>query len=286
MWSYYHLGVPTFSLDLWTPPEAKADDTAKTGITPESLEAMTADAFVAMGEEKIGAFLKEVGAPADTKPAMLLEEVKSGKLTLKQVAGMLKQMPKPKEPGAANPKEQARLAFSDAELQGAGFLPWKGFTHPQLGEVEIGGFVPFGDTTPPPARIQKLVEGQVPWILKLAGRLPRLSIDAARSEARGAGVHALTLWVRNEGTLPFPTAMGKKNRHVPAAIVTLEGKGVTLLSGHARTPVNDVESGRSVKLEWLLQAPPRTVIDFTLESPNAWGGTTRVALDGAQGGAR
>ena len=286
LWSYYHLGVPTFSLDLWTPPEAKADEKEKTGMTAESLEAMTPEAFVALGEQKIAAFLKEVGAPEEVKAPMLLEGVKSGRMTPKQMAGMLKQMPKPKEAGAADPKEQARLAFSDAELQGAGFLPWKTFVHPQLGEVEIGGFVPFGDTTPPPARLQKLLEGQVPWVLKLAGRLPRLALDGAKAEARGGGVHAITAWVRNDGSLPFPTAMGKKNRHVPAAIVTLEGAGVTLLSGRKRTPVNDVESGRSVKVEWLVAAPAGATIDLTLESPNAWGGTTRVSLGGARGGAK
>ena len=286
LWSYYQLGVPTFSMDLWTPPEAEKAEGEKTGITPESLEAMTPDAFVALGEDKIGKFLKEVGAPDDVKPAMLLEGVKSGKMTPKQMAGMLKEMPKPKEPGAADPKEQALIAFSDAQLGGAGFFAWKPFTHPQLGEVEIGGFAPFGDTTPPPAMLQKLLEGQVPWALKLAARLPRLGFGPARAEARGAGIYAVTAWVENAGALPFPTAMGKKNQHVAAAVVTLKGKGVTLLSGHERTAVNDVESGRSVKLEWLVQAPPRTVLDLTLASPNAWGGATKVALDGGQGGAK
>ena len=33
LWSYYHLGVPTFSMDLWTLPEAKAEEKEKSGIT-------------------------------------------------------------------------------------------------------------------------------------------------------------------------------------------------------------------------------------------------------------
>ncbi len=41
LWSYYHLGVPVFSMDLWTLPEVKAEEKEKSGITPESLEAMT-----------------------------------------------------------------------------------------------------------------------------------------------------------------------------------------------------------------------------------------------------
>ena len=154
LWSYYHLGVPTFSMDLWTLPEVKAEEKEKSGITPESLEAMTPDAFVALGEAKIAAFLKEVGAPDTIKPAMLLEGVKSGKMTPKQMAGMLKQMPKPKDASGADPKQKALLAFSDKELQGKGYVTWTPFKHPTLGDVEIGGMVPFTDTTPPAAMVQ------------------------------------------------------------------------------------------------------------------------------------
>ena len=104
---------------------------------------MTSDAFVALGEAKIAAFLKEVGAPDNIKPAMLLEGVKCGKMTPKQMAGMLKQMPKPKDSAGADPKQKALLAFSDKDLQGAGFVAWTPFKHPQLGDVEIGGFAPY-----------------------------------------------------------------------------------------------------------------------------------------------
>lgn len=286
LWSYYHLGVPTFSLDLWTPPEVKADEKAKTGIDAESLEAMTPDAFLALGEAKIGAFLQEVGAPPDIKPPMLIEGVKAGRMTPKQMAGMLKQMPKPKDAAGADPRQKSLLAFSDKELQGAGFLAWKAFRHPQLGEVEIGGFAPFADTTPPPARLQALLEGQVPWALGLAERLPRLKIGPTRVQARGAGVYAVTAWVENTGRLPFPTAMGKKNQHVGPAVVTLDAQGVTFLAGRRRTVVTDVDSGRSVKLEWLVQAPDRTVLDVTLASATAGSDAGKITLTGGQGGAK
>jgi hypothetical protein len=286
LWSYYHIGVATFSLDFWTPPEVKADDKAKTGITAETLEAMAPDAFVALGEAKIAAFLEEVGAPGNVKAATLLDGVKAGKMTPKQMAGMLRQMPKPKDAAGADPKQKALLAFSDKDLQGRGFVAWKPFAHPQLGEVEIGGFAPYADTTPPPAMIKSLVEGQAPWLLELAKKLPRLKIGPTRVEAKGAGVYALTAWVENTGSLPFPTAMGKKNQHVAPAVLTLDGKGLTFLSGRKRTPINDVDAGRSVKLEWLIQAPERGALDLVLESTNAWSDRGTIALGSAQGGAK
>jgi hypothetical protein len=286
LWAYYHIGVPSFSLDFWTPPEARADEKEKTGITADTLEAMTPDAFVALGEAKIAAFLKEVGAPDTIKPTMLLEGVKSGKATPRQMAGMLRQMPKPKDAAGADPKQKTLLAFSDKELKGAGFVAWKPFKHPQLGEVEIGGFVPYADTTPPPAMIKTLVEGQAPWVLQLAAKLPRLSLGQTTVQAKGAGVYAVTAWVQNTGALPFPTAMGKRNQHVAPAVLTLDGKGVTFLSGRKRTPLNDVEAGRSVKIEWLLQAPAGTSVGLVLESANARGDAAKVGLDGGQGGAK
>jgi hypothetical protein len=291
LWSYYHLGVPVFTMDLWTLPEVKTEEKEKSGITPESLEAMTPDAFVALGEAKVAAFLKEVGAPDNIKPAMLLEGVKSGKMTPKQMAGMLKQMPKPKDSTGADPKQKAQLAFSDKELQGKGFVPWTPYRHPTLGDVEIGGFAAFGDTTPPAAMIKTLLDGQVPWVLKLAEKLPRLKILKSEATSRGAGVWAVTVWVENAGYLPFPTAMGRKNRHVGPAVLLFGGKdgakGVTFLSGRARTPINEIDGGRSVKLEWVVQVPPTvTSVDLALESPTAWGDSGRIAFGPAQGGAK
>ncbi len=278
-------------MDLWTLPDVKADDKEKSGITLESLEAMAPDAFVALGEPKIAAFLKEIGAPDSIKPAMLVEGVKSGKMTPKQMAGMLKQMPKPKDSSGADPKQKALLAFSDKDLQGKGYVNWAPFKHPQLGDVEIGGMVPFADTTPPASMVKPLLDGQLPWVLKLAEKLPRLKILKSEAQAKGAGVYALTLWVENAGYLPFPTAMGRKNLHVPPAIVLLGGKGgakdVTFLSGRTRTTIDAIDGGRSAKLEWLVQvAPTKTGIDVAVESANAGGDTGRINLGGGQGGAK
>jgi hypothetical protein len=286
LWSYYHLGVPTFSLDFWTLPEAKTEEKEKSGITAESLEAMTPEAFVALGEAKIATFLKEVGAPENIKPAMLLEGVKAGKMTPRQMAGMLKQVPKPKDATGGDPKQRAWLAFSDKDLGGKGFAKWTPVSHPTFGEVEVGGFVPFGDTTPPATLVKPLLEGQVPWIVKLAERLPRLRILKSEVEPKGGGVYGVSLWVENAGALPFPTAMGQKNQHVAPAVVTLEGKGLTFLSGRARTAIPAVDAGRSAKLQWLVQAPAAAAVEARLQSANAWGDTATITLAQAQGGVK
>jgi hypothetical protein len=196
-------------------------------------------------------------------------------------------MPKPKDTDSGDPKIRALIAFSDRDLQGKGFVKWTPWKHPQLGEVEVGGPVPFADTTPPASMLKTLLDGQVPWALKLSERLARLKIQKTEVKARGAGVFEVTMWIENGGYLPFPTAMGKKNQHVGPAVVTLRGDGITFLSGRNRTPVNEIEGGKAAKLQWLVYSTggDRT-LQVALESPNAGGDTTQVTLAAGQGGAR
>ena len=116
LWSYYQLGLPSFALDFWTLPEVKEEKKADAAITPDQLEKMTKDEFLALGEEKIDAFLKASGAPAQFKAKQVIDMVKGGQIDPKRMAEMMKQMPKPPSEEGSDPKEKALLAF---ERQGA-----------------------------------------------------------------------------------------------------------------------------------------------------------------------
>ena len=98
LYAYYQLGLPSFSLDFWTLPEVK-EEKKEADITPEKLEKMTNDEFIALGEEKVDAFLKASGAPAQFKAKQLFEGLKAGQMTTKQMAEMMRQMPKPPSRG-------------------------------------------------------------------------------------------------------------------------------------------------------------------------------------------
>ena len=248
-------------MDLWTLPEVKAEEKEKSGITAESLEGMTPDAFVALGEAKIAAFLKEVGAPDNIKPAMLLEGVKSGKMTPKQMAGMLKQMPKPKDAGAAPTRSRRRSSPSATRnSQGKGFVAWTPFKHPTLGDVEIGGFAAFGDTDAAAGDDQAAARraGAVGAAAGSEAAAPEDPEDRGEADGRGrlrrhrlGGEHGLPAVPDGDGAQEPPRAAGR------AAVRRQErAKDVTFLSGRARTPINEVDGGRSVKLEWLVQVPP------------------------------
>ncbi|MCP5104836.1 MAG: hypothetical protein GY950_15730, partial [bacterium] len=113
LWAYYHLGLPSFALDFWTLPKLK-EKKKTAAITPDKLEKMSNEEFLALGKEKIAAFLKSSGAPPNIKAEMIINGLKNGRMTTKRMAGMLKRMGggKTKSKGGADPKEKALLEFS------------------------------------------------------------------------------------------------------------------------------------------------------------------------------
>lgn len=270
LWSYYHLGLPVFSMDLWAVPKMKKDKKESSGLTVESLETMTADEFVAVGEEKVALFLKESGAPEQFGADRLIAMIKERQLTLKQLAGMMKQMPEPEgDDEKGDPKEQAILAFSDEYLDGKGFVNWKAYEHPTLGQVEIGGFIPFVDINPPVFMLDSLLDLHLPWVFELITRMPELKIADSKITDRGAGVFQIEIWIENKGFIPFVTAMGKRNKIPVPAIITVNGNGIELLAGKERTSLNELDGKKAVKFTWLIRSDKKTDITVKLESKTA-----------------
>ncbi len=281
LWSYYHLGLPSFALDFWTPPEVKEDKPGDE-ITPEKLEAMSNEEFIALGEEKVDAFLKSVGAPDQFKAKQVFEALEGGMMDTKKMAEMLKQMPKPPAEGGADPKDKALLAWSDKELEGKGFAEWTSFDHPTLGEVEIGGAVPFADNTPPPRMIKDLLEGQVPWVFEISKRMARIKISEVKVKALGGGVYELKAWVENAGVLPYPTAMGRRNQRILPVIVTVRGDGLRIVEGKPRSPVASIPGLGTNEVTWIVQTDKSIEVEVKAETRSAWSDSRTVALGGAK----
>lgn len=281
LWSYYHLGLPVFTMDLWGLPRPKEEKKEGNGTTPESLEKMSSEEFLALGEEKITAFLKERGAPARYSAKMVMGMVGGGQMKPAQMAAMMKQMPAPKKDGKkGDPKETALIAFSDKHPDGKGFVPWTAYRHPALGDVEIGGFAPFADNTPPASMVDSLLDLHLPYVFELVKRLPKMSIALSKVTEKGGGVYQLEVWVTNEGYLPFPVAMGKRNKIPAPAIMTLEGDAIEILSGKKRTSVNEMGGMKSARYVWLVRSPKKGTVTVRLESKQAGNDTEKITIGG------
>lgn len=281
LWSYYHLGLPVFTMDFWGVPKPKEEKKENSGITTESLEKMSSEEFLALGEEKIAVFLKESGAPAQYSAKMVMGIVSGGQMKPAQMAAMMKQMPAPgKDEKKGDPKETALLAFSDKHLAGKGFVPWTAYKHPTLGDVEIGGFAPFTDNTPPEAMVDSLLDLHLPYLFELVKRLPKLAIADVKVTGKGGGVYQVEAWVTNEGYLPFPTAMGKRNKIPAPAIITFEGEGIEIFSGKKRTPLNEMGGMKSARYLWLVRSPKKGTLTIRLESKQAGNDTEKITIGG------
>ena len=266
LWAYYHLGVPSFSMNLFSVPKVK-EEKKKDGdaLSMDDVEKMTADDFSALGEEKIDTFLKANNAPDRFNAKGVIEMMKSGRFSPKQMVGMIKNMSKPEKEDELSEKDIALLAYSEKELEGKGFAPWQKYNHPTLGEVEIGGYVPYLESSPKAEKIDSLLMVQLPWLLQLSKKLPDITLTNEKITDLGAGVYKLEIYVENKGYLPYPIAMGQRNSQPAPVVVILEGD-IELLEGIKRTPLGNIGGNQVKKLTWLIKADKKPTISAKIES--------------------
>ncbi|MBS1719762.1 MAG: carboxypeptidase [Armatimonadetes bacterium] len=95
------------------------------------------------------------------------------------------------------------LKWSDEKLDGKGYVDWKPFNHPQLGEVEIGGWDShYAFRNPPPQFLESEITPLAEWAMWQASCSPLLAVHAEQIERLGDGHARIRLAVRNVGWLP------------------------------------------------------------------------------------
>jgi murein tripeptide amidase MpaA len=188
------------------------------------------------------------------------------------------------------------LKWSDQNLDGEGFASWKSFNHPQLGQVEIGGFdlirywfnVPFD-------RLEKEVAPHSEWLVQLALATPRLAVRSFTAEPAGEGLWKLQLVVENTGWMPTngtQQALDQKIIEGVRAELTLPA-GAKLVEGKPSEELSQL-AGRTVQrstaswwgytpgtpdravADWIVAAPAGTAI--TAKASQVRAGTARAAV--------
>jgi hypothetical protein len=174
--------------------------------------------------------------------------------------------------------EEALLAYSDSKPGKKGFVEWEKFDHPTLGSVEVGGFAPYLETTPPYEWADSLLNLQIPWILKLAGELPDLFIYEIQTSIKGKDLYQLDIWIENRALIPFPTDMGSRNRQPAPAVLSVEGDQVEFISGFQRTAIPRVAGNSRVKTTLIIQTEKTSKIILKLESLTAGNDVQTIKL--------
>jgi hypothetical protein len=279
-YAYYQFGVPVFSMDLWAVPEPKKEAPAADALTPDKLKGMTSEEFSALGEEKIAAFLKAQGAPPNFSAGMLLNMVKSGQVTPAKMAEMMEKMPKLPGGGAGEEHPDAYLLkWSDTALQGRGFAAWKPVKHPQLGEVEVGGFRPGLKTAPPLAGLDATIAFHTDFCLGLMAKLADVEFKSMKVEPLGGDAYRISAWVSNVGWFPTATGQGRRSQAAwPLRVKLKLGADQILFSGRPVETIPSLNGGDTRKLEWTVRGRKGSKIGLSIWAPRTGSVETSVTL--------
>ena len=185
--------------------------------------------------------------------------------------------------GRSHPVEEdlKMLHWSDTELEGKGFIDWTPFTHPQLGEVEIGGWdIQLAFRNPPTQALEKEIAPLADWAIWHALLAPQIALQSATAERLGDGAYLVRLVVDNTGWLPTyisKKALEKKAVRPLVAEITLPA-GATLESGKIRQEIGQLEgrayksaspygwtadpTSERAKIQWVIRANPGETVQL------------------------
>jgi len=114
------------------------------------------------------------------------------------------------------------LKWDDEENGSKGFRPWAKMTHPELGEVEIGGFNPkFFSQNGPPSQLESWAAKQARFNLAMAFELPQVEItDVSVKQVKGE--YEIKVKWTNSGKLPVALEQAKLVKIVQEDRVSLD----------------------------------------------------------------
>ena len=102
------------------------------------------------------------------------------------------------------------LTWNDTERDGKEFMEWTPFNHPQLGDVEIGGFNPkFASQNAPPDLLEEWASKQARFNLLLAKHLPQIEIVDTGVKKLDDGLFEVSVTFTNTGKLPTALEQAK-----------------------------------------------------------------------------
>ncbi len=124
------------------------------------------------------------------------------------------------------------LRYNDERFGGRGYQAWTKVTHPDLGEVEVGGADPkFWSQNPPAEDLERWAKNQARFNLAMAVDLPSVEITnlqavPVRGVATDSATHEIRVTLRNAGRIPTALEQAKRVHMVPSDAVTVEGTGL------------------------------------------------------------
>lgn len=193
------------------------------------------------------------------------------------------------------------LAWCDAHLADQGYVDWYPYQHPQLGEVELGGWnYQLAWRNPPPKLLEKEIAPFADWFIWQALATPQLALFKHEIQPMDDGHYHVRFAVNNAGYLPtYCTRLALEKGRVRGVMAHIElPETASLVSGAARIDLGQLEGyagagssatpwAMSVKAntadrayaDWLIHAPDGGDIVLTAQHDRAGKVTITVPLD-------
>lgn len=187
----------------------------------------------------------------------------------------------------------AVLKWADEVLPGEGYVDWQPFTHPQLGEVELGGWHSFITwRNPPPHLLEQEIAPLADFCIFNCLVSPKLELFQLDVDSRG-DMHTIRLVVHNTGWLPTNVSEQALKMKVvrPLEVDIKLPAGARLVMGQMKTILgqlrgrdhklaasfwnNDATQERA-KVEWVVQAAAGTEVELMAAHQRA--GILRVTV--------
>ena len=190
------------------------------------------------------------------------------------------------------------LQWNDDVLDGAGFVQWYPFEHPQLGPVEIGGWDFFRIWTNAPASLMEAeIAPHSEFAVAHALALPELAIHEVRATALGGDTWHVRAVVKNRGWMSTNVSKRALERKAVRDVeITLDvPDGVEIITGRPTVEVGQLR-GRSrarsmlamsdggydpsierAVADWVVRGPAGACVVIVAEQPRA--GVARAELE-------
>lgn len=172
---------------------------------------------------------------------------------------------------------------------GEGFKDWESFRHPQLGEVEIGGFDVKHTMQNPPARyLVQEAEKHTRFLLRAMKTLPRLVFDKTKVTPVAEDTWKVDTVIMNLGYLPT-SAMKEAVTLNMAKPLKAEFSGAELITGKASEEIGHLEGFSGVKTGYsyagavtMNHAPYSRHLSWVVKARE--GSPVTIAVSGARAG--
>ena len=179
-----------------------------------------------------------------------------------------------------------RLRWNDTEMDGKLFVDWKPFDHPQLGEVEIGGWVSkvydadrgsyTNVMTSPGPVFEEFLEEHTAWNNWMASMSPLVRVTEVTSEAVEDGILRITARIQNQGYLPTNvTEQAIRNETAKPVRVSIQLQGADLIFGEETVDIGHLRGNHAepATVEWLIRTEGGGGATVTVTAVSEKGGT-------------